>query len=65
MKNVQTKIVIYSLSAAFIWGMAFAFQRSASVYIEAFTFNFYRCVLAVLSLYESIYHGDPCYFAVR
>ena len=50
MKSVRTKTVVYSLSAAFIWGMAFAFQRSASAYIEAFTFNFYRCVLAVLSL---------------
>lgn len=50
MNSVRVKTVIYSLSAAAIWGVAFAFQRSASEYIEPFTFNFYRCVLAVASL---------------
>lgn len=50
MNSVRVKRVVYALSAAAIWGLAFAFQRSASAYIEAFTFNFYRCVLAVLSL---------------
>lgn len=50
MHSVRVKRVIFSLSAAVIWGVAFAFQRSASEYIEPFTFNFYRCVLAVISL---------------
>ena len=50
MKNDRLKTAIFALSAALIWGLAFAFQRSAAGSIQAFTFNMYRCMLAVLSL---------------
>ena len=50
MKSDRIKTALFALSAAMIWGVAFAFQRSASGSIQAFTFNTYRCILAVLSL---------------
>ena len=50
MKDVRAKGVVFALSAALIWGLAFAFQRSASGAIGPFTFNFYRNTLAVASL---------------
>ena len=39
-----------ALAASFVWGTAFAFQRMAAGHIGAITFNFYRSVLAALSL---------------
>lgn len=44
------KTALTALAASFIWGTAFAFQRMAAGHIGAITFNFYRSVLAALSL---------------
>ena len=44
------KTALTALAAAFVWGTAFAFQRMAAGKIGAITFNFYRSVLAALSL---------------
>ena len=46
MKDKRFKTAVFALLAALIWGMAFSFQRMAAEYIEPFTFNFYRGVLA-------------------
>ena len=46
MKTKRWKTAAFALSAALIWGMAFAFQRMAAEHIQPFTFNFYRGVLA-------------------
>ena len=50
MKRLKMKTALTALAAAFIWGTAFAFQRMAAGHIGAITFNFYRSVLASLSL---------------
>lgn len=50
MKSIRFKRVTFALGAALIWGLAFAFQRSAAGTIGPFSFNLYRCVLAVVSL---------------
>ena len=44
------KTALTALAASFVWGTAFAFQRMAAGHIGAITFNFYRSVLAALSL---------------
>ena len=46
MKSVRWKTALLALLAAMIWGMAFAFQRMAVGYVEPFTFNFTRGLLA-------------------
>ena len=50
MKRLSLKTALTALGAAFIWGTAFAFQRMAAGHIGAITFNFYRSVLAALTL---------------
>lgn len=49
-KEMNVKTALLALSAALIWGTAFAFQRMAAGHIGAITFNFCRSVLAALSL---------------
>ena len=50
MKHMSLKTALTALAASFVWGTAFAFQRMAAGHIGAITFNFYRSVLAALSL---------------
>ena len=47
---MSLKTALTALAASFVWGTAFAFQRMAAGHIGAITFNFYRSVLAALSL---------------
>ena len=49
-KGLSLKTALTALAASFVWGTAFAFQRMAAGHIGAITFNFYRSVLAALSL---------------
>ena len=49
-KGMSLKTALTALAASFVWGTAFAFQRMAAGHIGAITFNFYRSVLAALSL---------------
>ena len=45
-KNNKLKTVACPILAAIIWGAAFAFQRKASAYLQAFTFNAARSIMA-------------------
>ncbi len=49
-KTDRVKSTAFALAAAVIWGFAFAFQRMGAEHLEAFSFNFFRGILATAAL---------------
>ena len=49
-KKSSGKAAFFALMAALVWGLAFAFQRIAASYLQAFSFTMFRSVLAGLAL---------------
>ncbi len=49
-KKSSGKAVFFALAAALVWGLAFAFQRIAASYLQAFTFTMFRSILAGIAL---------------